>query len=328
MLRRDFILSRLKFSVLTIMLFQILIACDSDNVESILWPSARNAHASVFNPLQNEMLVFGGSLEDGDDNSLWSFKDGRWAALSSTGPSKREDALLVYHTQNQKAYLIGGRSFSPSTTFQDFWEWDGTTWKQLNNLPFGNLTHASATYDEKNNRILVFGGMAGSTLSADLWMWDGHNWSKSSATGPSARLAASLLYSPAHQKVFLFGGALNDGTVIKEVWELDGEIWTKKNETHPSLLTNAYGVAPYGNNFMLFGGFKENRQQGEETWIYNTSENTWTSAIISPPTPRALHSMVYDLQNARIIMFGGSAAGTLLDELWIYASGVWSQETK
>ncbi len=324
MKRRNFIKAGVKFGALSLLPFQ-LSACGNNDTEKALMPAARNAHASAFNHDQNELLIFGGSLKNGDDNSLWSFKDGAWKVLSSTGPEKREDALLVYHSQHQKTYLIGGRTFSSNSNFNDFWEWNGARWTQLSNPPFGNLVHASAAYDPIGNRILVFGGLAGSTLSADLWIWDGLTWSKSSSTGPSARLASALLYSPMHEKIYLFGGSLTNGTILREVWELAGDHWLKLNDNHPSILSNAYGVAPLNDNFILFGGFKENRQQGAETWIYNVTENTWTSTILPTPTPRALHSMVCDSANQRVLMFGGSSGGVLLDELWSYSELEWNR---
>jgi N-acetylneuraminic acid mutarotase len=299
------------------------LGCADDTTTHLLWPAARNGHAATFNDLQKSMLIFGGTLTDGEDNTLWSYRNGDWTLLSNSGPEKREDALLVHHSANQKTYLIGGRSFSSGQNFSDFWGWDGLTWSKLSDTPFGSLTHAAATYDTKHDRILVFGGSSGNTLRSDLWIWDGSTWEKSSATGPSARLAASLHYSAAHEKVYLFGGSISNGSIIKEVWELDNETWTKLSDEHPAILTNAYGVAPYGNNFILFGGFKENRQQGSETWIYNVTENAWTSTVLTPPTPRALHSMVYDVMNQRVLMFGGSSAGTLLNELWIYNNDAW-----
>jgi hypothetical protein len=311
--------------LLLVLLCSVFATCASESNPEPNWPKARNSHSSAFNSDTGELLIFGGSTSAGEDNTFWSFKNGQWNLLSTEGPGKREDALLVYHTKNKKAYLIGGRNFTTNTTYQDFWEWNGTAWTRISEAtPFGSLTHATATYDQENDRLLVFGGLSNSTnsLTSALWSWDGTAWDEIEHDGPGARLAASLIYS--NQKVFLFGGSISNGTVFQEVWELNGMAWTKINEAMPALLSQ---VAVLEDKFILFGGFKSDRSVPTETWIFNN--NAWTSSNLTPPSPRALHSLVYDPVNECVWMFGGgTGTGTMFDELWKYKDGTWSQQTK
>ena len=274
------------------------------------------------------MLIFGGATANGEDGALWSYRNNIWIILSSSGPEAREDTLLIYHRVNRKSYLMGGRSFSSNSNFADFWEWDGNEWSEIgDNNPFGYRAHMCACYDETNNRIVLFGGLKGNELSNELWTWNENGWSQITQSGdwPSGRLAASLVYSPASGNVFLFGGSLTNGTIITDVWELDGTSWKKLNENFPSIGNGAYHVAPYGQNFVMIGGFKENRQPSSEQWNYNPIENEWTSAVVTHPSPRVLQSLVSDPTDNKLLMFGGGSAGSLFNELWQHQDNEWNQ---
>lgn len=302
--------------------------CDDIGDSSPTWPEARNMHAAAYVGSSNEMLVFGGTSAEGENASLWSYRDGGWTLLADNGPAAREDALLVHNPDENMTYLIGGRNNASGVTYTDLWKWDGAVWTLVSaTLPFGSLTHASACYDGKNKRILVFGGVRNNTLTNELWSWDGNNRT-SLASEPSARLASSLVFSSANQKVYLFGGALQDGTIINDVWELDNNVWTKLNASAPAVTNSSYGVAAYGSDFLLFGGFLADRQQSSDTWIFDVQSNSWTKTTATGPSKRALHSLVFDEQSNAVLMFGGGSAGTLLDELWIFSGDEWTQVEK
>lgn len=329
MKRRKFLTATLKSTALISISAQHLFACNDDEAgPSSSLPAPRNLHAATFNTSNNELLIFGGSTASGEDNLLWSFRNNTWTQLSSAGPDKREDSLLIYHKQNNRSYLIGGRSFSSNQNYADFWEWNGSTWNQLSDSnPFGYLAHTCAAYDEKNNRIVLFGGLKQGAPSNELWMWSDNEWKQIPVEGewPSARLAASLVYSSAHKKIFLFGGSQTNGTIITDVWQLDGGTWSKKNEAFPRIGNGAYHVAAMEDQFVMFGGFTESRQRSSKQFVYDVELNEWSDVSITEPTARALHSLVNDPTNNRLLMFGGGSAESLLNELWAYKNNTWTQ---
>jgi hypothetical protein len=315
-------MNKLKWLIISCLLYFSF--CSDTDVDAVVKPPSRNSHSSAFNSDTQELLIFGGSISSGADNSLWIYKNSTWLKANSTGPANREDALLVYHADHKKTYLIGGRNFATNEIFRDQWSWDGTKWQLVaDDLPFGPIVHSSVTYDKKNKRILMFGGST-SELRSDLWIWDGVSWKKSSAAGPEARLASSLVYSHADEKIYLFGGSTSNGTPFADVWQLDGESWTKVNNTMPEVLPGAYGIAQTGNNkFLLFGGFLQSRQNFSETWLWDGVN--WSKQNITSPSARALHTMVYDDINNKVFLFGGGSAGILLSDLWIYSGNEWSK---
>ncbi len=109
----------------------------------------------------------------------------------------------------------------------------------------------------------------------------------------------------------------------------DPEIWT--NVTPPSSPAGRYGHAMVyvsGNNKIVsFGGW-DTSILTNETWVYDTSSNTWTNNNpASSPSARRYHAMAYDSANNKVVMFGGSeSVSTLVNDTWIYdpSSNTWT----
>lgn len=321
-------LLRLSATLFALLYGFLLQACSAENnVDPPGWPDPRNMHSAAYIPSTGEMLIFGGTTNAGETNTLWSFKENRWTLLSKDGPQAREDALLIHNSDDQATYLIGGRHNGTSTIYSDMWKWDGTKWSQVpGTLPFMSLTHGAGCYDKTNKRILIFGGIKNGQLSNQLWSWNGSTWTSSNAE-PSTRLAASLVYSEDDDKVYLFGGSLHNGTVLNDVWSLENTSWQKVNENFPPVMNSAYGVTSYGKGFLLYGGFAPSGQQSADTWTFDPTANTWSKSGATGPGPRALHSLVLDTNSNTVLMFGGGSAGVMLDEVWKF-NGTWSKIEK
>jgi N-acetylneuraminic acid mutarotase len=57
-----------------------------------------------------------------------------------------------------------------------------------------------------------------------------------------------------------------------------------------------------------------------DTWAYDPSANTWTELTPSGTLPSRRHdqAMVYDPSGNRMIMFGGFASSSRLNDTWVY----------
>jgi hypothetical protein len=51
---------------------------------------------------------------------------------------------------------------------------------------------------------------------------------------------------------------------------------------------------------------------------------TWTSAVPPVPAPRALGSMVYDVRDGYVLLFGGHSSSVDLKDTWKYLGGRWT----
>ena len=65
-----------------------------------------------------------------------------------------------------------------------------------------------------------------------------------------------------------------------------------------------------------------------ETWVGNPASNTWQKmSPILAPQARFTHSMAYDSESDRVILFGGYSGSTFFDDTWAYDynSNTWEQ---
>ncbi|MFX1285515.1 MAG: kelch repeat-containing protein [Promethearchaeota archaeon] len=81
---------------------------------------------------------------------------------------------------------------------------------------------------------------------------------------------------------------------------------------------------------ILFGGWDYPRDvQLNDTWVYDLGTNTWTQkSPVNSPNPRRGHSMVYDSNSNKVILFGGYD-GSFLNDIWVYDLGTntWTQKS-
>jgi len=82
---------------------------------------------------------------------------------------------------------------------------------------------------------------------------------------------------------------------------------------------------------VLFGGWDSANVTFNDTWLFDSSTDTWTddSPTGKLPDARAQHQMVYDPIGGKVIMFGGisKADGTQFDDTWEYdpATKTWTE---
>jgi hypothetical protein len=102
-------------------------------------------------------------------------------------PPSRHGHAMVYDAGRQRVVLFGGRTIDFGSTFNDTWEYDGTTWMQRTpaTAPSGRARHAMA-YDSTHQVTVLFGGTTnfGSILN-DTWLWNGTTWSAPVQVQPS-----------------------------------------------------------------------------------------------------------------------------------------------
>ncbi|MDO8734707.1 MAG: kelch repeat-containing protein, partial [Elusimicrobiota bacterium] len=139
---------------------------------------------------------------------------------------------------------------------------------------------------------------------------------------PFVRRWSAADYNSTKDKIILFGGT--DGNPLNDTWIYNPQTnqWTQKS---PSSIPNArYGhiLVSDGVKAFLFGGYN-GADYFNDTWEYDFDTDNWTQiATISSPTPRAWSCADYDLDNGKIILFGGRFYdATISSETWIYHIG-------
>ena len=308
-----------------------LLASDSSWFEPVI--RARWFHTAVYDPLRDRMLVFGGD----NRNDVWALAlagTPSWTVLSTTGtpPGARGSQSAIYDPVRDRMVVFGGGD--ASGRFNDTWALSlaGTpAWTEV--LPTGAPPRArgshSAVYDPVRDRMLVFGGLAGSYLN-DVWalsLAGTPAWTALSPTGtpPSVRAWHSAIYDPVRDRMVVFGGYRTQ-TPSNDVWELslaDTLTWKAlvPAGTPPS---GRYGHTanydPSSDRMVVYGGYDGSLMRND-VWALSLAGTTaWTAMTPSgtAPSPRMCHSAVFDPLRGRLVFFGGYD-GYAHNDVWTLA---------
>ncbi|MDY8137282.1 kelch repeat-containing protein [Aquimarina sp. 2201CG5-10] len=226
-------------------------------------------------------------------------------------PCPRNQPVTAYHSKESKMFLFGGYCSIEKKRLNDFWVFDGETWKviQTDIAPEPRSGH-SMIYDSFKNRLLVFGGKnENGDILNDLWSWNGNKWKKLSESGPIPRQSHRMVFNSDNGDLFLFGGSNAQGLSLNDTWIFSNEIWIelKSKDVPPPRLQHTMAYDQQRKKVVLFGGFSKN---GNDKFIYG---DTWEWHIVkgweisnkNNQLARDHHAMAYDVTSKRVILFGG-----------------------
>jgi hypothetical protein len=292
-------------------------------------PSPRSMQCSVYDPVNDRMIVFGGydGTYQNDVSALYLSPTPVWAsvAVAGTPPAPRAWSSAIYDPVRRRVVLVGGRN--AGTVYSDVWTLslgtDTLTWAQLSPAgpSPGARAAAAAVYDSDRDRVVFFAGMdAAGNPRNDVWsltLSGTPTWSAITPLGtpPSARNGASAIYDPVRQRLVLFGGGLGVPN-LSDTWTLNlsgTPAWTMLAPTNaPSgrqFQTSIYD--PIGDRLLVFGGSNGPILSG--TWALPLSgASTW---VPLSGTRRRGHLAIYDPLRQRMVIVGGDD-GTPLNDVW------------
>ncbi len=144
------------------------------------------------------------------------------------------------------------------------------------------------------------------------------------ATVPPSRYGAAMFYDSDSATTILFGGSGSTGNLLSDTYSWNGTNWTLlQNAGTPGARTGAaVAYDPVHQQAILFGGANSGNVLGD-TWIFNTSTQTWTAGPISTVPARSDAMMFWDGQ--QIVLFGGAAGGSDQNDTWTWNGAQWTQ---
>ena len=250
-----------------------------------------------------------------------------WELSPATGPSHGLWPGMAYAMSTSKCYLYGGAS--GTTTSDETWSYDGTTWAQM--LPTTNPgeRHTFAIcYDSIRDVIVMFGGADGNYVpSGETWEYHPttNTWTNvtpASGASPQARWGCHMIYDLARNVSVLHGGYSGAG-FTPDTWEWDGTTWNLIVTNNSPSPRDRFGFAydMIRAKGVLFGGISA--AASDETWEYDGVD--WT-LIATPTTPLARQKvrLAYDLVRGVCVMQGGQN-GSQLNDSWEYDGINWRQ---
>jgi hypothetical protein len=222
-------------------------------------PPGRVAHAAIYDPLRDEMLVFCGYGAAGFLGDVWALHLAdpmRWERLQpgGPGPSARGFASAIYDPTRDRVILYGGANS---------WHALNETWAlPLKNLQWERLADGSsspafaghsAIYDPEHDRMVVFGGWvvvddfyfsaAGST--ENLEFEPSPHWSSESfGDGAPTRTGHTAAYDAHRSRMVVFGGGIDNDSWILDFGGGRFEAWLVASSTTEGTATLVWQATP------------------------------------------------------------------------------------
>jgi hypothetical protein len=290
-------------------------------------------------------------------------------AWKPAGPIARSGHSAILDLATNRMVVFGGNvspvSLPPTSQYQDLndvWRLSkGLTWssvKPAGTPPAPRVDH-SAVYDPASNRMIVFGGGLGnaSPCANDVWVMTNANgeggksaWVQLNPSGgaPAPRLRHTAVYDSNTDTMIVFGGNNCFSTNFGDVWLLSNAnglngtpTWTELSPSGTSPGTSEDHTAVYdpsSNRMIVFSGTLGGNESNE-VWVLSNANGTggiptWTQLSPSGTLPpgRDSGSAVYDPNNNRMIIFGGSTSTGILGDTWVLSNAnglggvpVWTQ---
>lgn len=97
-------------------------------------PGTRASAAGAYDPIREQLLMFGGVGHSGYLDDTWIWDGENWTRQHpAMHPQPRAGVGLVFDSAMGRAVLFGGFAYGDpkNYAFSDLWSWDGLTWTQL-----------------------------------------------------------------------------------------------------------------------------------------------------------------------------------------------------
>ncbi len=289
------------------------------------WTRARQPSVAQTTPMAHDLargrtVLFG--VDELGNAATWELFGARWSQRPGiTQPPRRGGHALAYDPQRARVVMFGGNGqFGP---FADTWEYDGADWRNVTPAagPASVYGHTMA-FDYNNQRIVMFGGADNSGfVHAETWEWNGSVWTQRLPTvSPPARYLHGMCSDIARRRIVLCGGQSN-ATYLNDTWEWDGTNWALRDSVSPGGNWRPLSYDILRGRCVQFGGgpgFVYN-----DTWEWNGS--VWQlRAPATRPASRFQHTLAYDFENQRTVLFGGISSGSEpLSDTWAWNGTDW-----
>jgi galactose oxidase-like protein len=287
-------------------------------------PTGRQALASIYDPVGDRMVIFGGN--DGSlRNDVWALSlsgTPAWTNLTPAGtpPTGRYGHSAIYDPVRSQMIVYGGtdgfiRSDVWALSLSGPLAWTSVT---TSGTAPARASH-SAIYDAPQDRMVIFGGSDFGGSSNQVWVLplDTKAWSNPSPTGtlPAARANQSGIFDPSSERMVISGG-LNFG-VVGDTWSLalPGTLaWSRVSPAGPiaSPVPRWFHSAILDaarNRMVVFGGLggAPTFPYYGDVWTVPLSGDALWASLGSAPFVWGYHRAIYDVLNDRMVVYDGSS---------------------
>lgn len=234
-------------------------------------PDARTRMISVWDPVNNQMIIHGGFSDGGvlSRNDTWKLnpQTGTWTKFADPPADlpTRVNGCGVWDTRHNQMLIFGGHNYvGANSTLADIWSFDpngsgGTgTWKQF--TPTGSSPGAreglACGWDQVNYKMVVYGGGSQDVFAFDPGADTTGTWTQLTSrsnycgtadpvSGPGNRVFTTYVWNPVLNRLLIWGGrngCSGPTTYFTDTWSFDPNGYT----TNSGILTqlNTPGPVP------------------------------------------------------------------------------------
>jgi hypothetical protein len=316
-------------------------------------PPPARAVATIAHDTAKDRLVLFGGLADPNLGDVWELDlaANEWTEILPTGgpPTPRLQASGIFDAPRNRMVIFGGYSDSTDDVPDPLWALslgDTATWTNLgSNHPRARWYAASAV--DLTRRVMWIhggtgnGGGPGGQVRSDLWalpLNGSAGWDEPVTTGTPLGLRSghTAIYDAPRDRLIFFGGADENSLMHNDVWALTlsgTPAWTLLTPSGAPPDGREYHSAVYdavNQRMVIFGGIGQSASKND----------AWALTLAGPPAWIELHptgnpppflfgqSGALDEWGHRLIVYGGSTAGTLSDSVYsltLTGSPAWSR---
>ena len=251
--------------------------------------------------------------------NAWAL-NGTWATIPGISP--RIQSTMIYDSGLDRLIVVGGSDGNQKLS--EAWQMPLVnsyyTWTKIllsTNLA-GRIGH-TAIYDQVGKRMIVFGGLVGSTDTRVNEVWSLPlepfigEWQLLSTTGdgPPATAWDAAVYDSRRNRMIVSGGAVGGG-VTNNVYALNLAT-LQWSFLFPCLARLQFHAAAYdstGDQMYVFGGEETVGSTAtvvNKTFRYNVAADTWSQLFPSNPPPALIsHKAVFDPIRREFVVYGGA----------------------
>ncbi|HEV2520593.1 MAG TPA: zinc ribbon domain-containing protein [Thermoplasmata archaeon] len=291
-------------------------------------PPARYLAASAYDPLDRELVLFGGCPDPqcvpvlGD---TWVFSAGHWSDLTPSlnlSPPARAGAMMTFDPEGSGSIVLfgGDAGDSGAVEMNDTWAFHGNRWYAVP-PPSGSAVPTARNsavfqYDPPLHAAILFGGGSVHGVLGDTWSYSNGSWSALTAlekSAPSPRRSTQSVFDTGDGYLLMVGG-YDAGAYYGDVWAYGPTGWSR-------LSTTGAPVAVYGAQItfdpsdaavIMFSGVGAN---GPTYDTYAYAGNTW-ELIINPQAPISLVVVVVASLLVLFLIIGVAAAASYASQRW------------
>ena len=345
--------TRISFAMLIVASLLILTISSSIQINAA-YPVKRVGHRMIYDSVNDRIIMYGGAKAAGEaywvfDTWAYDYNTNTWTQLITDNSPYGSNAKMAYDSESDKIISFGG-SHEDHVPSDQTWIYDYTanTWTQVSPSIDPNMREScQMVYDSESDVVIMIGGNLhqDSNPGADMnwrfndtWAYDynTNTWENMTyTTFPLGYTFDSVAYDSESDRVIVFGGTNGRDVYLDPTGgKYHGETWSYDYNTNTwaNITPSVSPVPKIGTNMaydaendliILFGGYThlQTTEIDDETWAFDYNTLTWTELNPDGDLHRRIHSMAYDSESEKIVIFGGNIGDNptdFFDDTWVF----------